>query len=246
MGRNYRKKLTTIGQNSPRIIYTMTREIIDFIKTNYDIKTICDVGCGNAAHSETLKNDFKDIMFTVLDFSEAAINRLQTKRHIFQNIILASSDRLPFEDKQFDVTLCCENLEHLYQEQVIAAVKELIRVSRFVIITIPKEEHVINKAFLDLELVEAKNDMKVLKFFDYNCLEGAIHKSVIFKDSLYDAGFKHITQWNEQSQAYYCEADRIDVNKLYVKGIKLCDMIDTVDLKKKYIHLLEKSYSFLD
>jgi len=52
--------------------------------------------------------------------------------------VVASVTDLPFEDKAFDVSMCCQVLEHLPFDQFVPALKELGRVSRRgVVISLP-------------------------------------------------------------------------------------------------------------
>lgn len=48
--------------------------------------------------------------------------------------IIASVTQLPFDDDAFDVSMCCQVLEHLPQDQFLPALKELTRVSRTAVV----------------------------------------------------------------------------------------------------------------
>ncbi|MCR9216959.1 MAG: class I SAM-dependent methyltransferase [Phycisphaerales bacterium] len=48
--------------------------------------------------------------------------------------VVASVTNLPFEDDSFDVSMCCQVLEHLPFDRFVPAIKELSRVSRHAIL----------------------------------------------------------------------------------------------------------------
>jgi ubiquinone/menaquinone biosynthesis C-methylase UbiE len=86
-----------------------------------DIRLL-DVGCGEA----TLRKYFGEGRYTGIDITTAADLRMN----------LDSVAKLPFGDREFDVTLCIETLEHLESPNVIA--NELFRVTRNnVLISLP-------------------------------------------------------------------------------------------------------------
>ena len=51
---------------------------------------------------------------------------------MFDKIIYASSSLLPIKDKEYDISLSMENLEHLYYEEVLDAFKEFQRISKII------------------------------------------------------------------------------------------------------------------
>ena len=55
-------------------------------------------------------------------------------------IMYASVTNLPFADKSIDVVTCMEVLEHLDRQSFGAALHELRRVNRFLVVTVPYNE----------------------------------------------------------------------------------------------------------
>ena len=83
---------------------------------------LLDVGCGDAK----LRKYFGSGLYTGIDMSTAADLKLN----------LDSVAKLPFQDREFDATLCIETLEHLESPQSIA--NELFRVTKnSVLISLP-------------------------------------------------------------------------------------------------------------
>jgi len=187
--RSYRQEITTIGQHSADYLNVYVQEAIHKISMNHNICKIGDIGCGIGLHSKMLKNKFDHIHFTGIDFSKATIDYLSQNK-IFDEIILASSSKLPITDKYFDIVISMENLEHLYYEDVLEALYELKRTSKFIIITTPIPELVVNTRWIIGEITEATEDMIPLTEHDYSCLESCVHKSILNPRSLLEAGFK--------------------------------------------------------
>ena len=182
--REYRTKITQIGQNSPLYLNTPVSEIIESIKHS----TIADIGCGNGEQCKLFKNNFK-AKFIGVDFSPATVDYLN-KEKIFDEVYLCSSDKLPLKDKGCDISLSMENLEHLYIDQVYNALLELIRISNYIIITTPAPEYCMNLNWIIPEIKEAEQDDIPLSEYDYICLESAVHKSTIYPESMKKCGFE--------------------------------------------------------
>jgi len=237
--RPYRKQICSVGQHSPEYL---SKYVIDTIQINsIPTDTFIDVGCGVGFHSNLLKKVFQS-RFIGVDFSDATI-RYHKKLDvpIYDEIYHCSSAKLP--DIHGTISLCMENLEHLYYEDVVEAINELKRVGDYVIITIPTPETVINKWWLENEIIEASLDTIPLTEYEYNCLESCVHKSCIKIDSLFKAGFKTVYPHYDESRCYYSKSDELDVEKLEIYGIRKQMIADIKNYKLKYITLLEKSYT---
>ena len=232
--REYRTKITQIGQNSPLYLNKVVSDIIKDI----DHSIIVDIGCGNGKQCELFKNKFK-AKFIGVDFSPATINYLN-KEKIFDEVYLCSSDKLPLNDKSSNISLSMENLEHLYTDQVYNALSELIRISEYVIITTPAPEYCMNLNWLIPEINEAYQDNIPLTEHDYICLESAVHKSTIYPESMKKCGFE-ISSFNE-SMIYHGKTNNIDLNHLLFDGIKRPNL--DLNYKDKYLSLLNKCVAF--
>ena len=237
--RKYRKEITEMGQQSNIYLNKYVQDVLNILP---DFNIIGDIGCGLGFHTDILKKIYPDKKFIGVDFSKPTIDYLK-KTNIFDQVFLASSKELPITDKYLDVAISMEALEHLYYEDVMDALYELKRVSKYIIITTPIPQLVINIKWLIHELTEAVNDMDYMSENDYKCLESCVHKSIIFPQSLINAGFKQIKKYNTESECYYVESDKLDLSQIEFLGIKQNDLLNNCLYKNKYIDLLNKSLS---
>jgi len=164
----------------------------------------------------------------------------------YNNVALCKSDRLPYEDREFDICLSMENLEHLYGQVSIDALREMQRVSRHVIITTPSPEHVVNFDFLHQEIKEAVDDLLPLTYREFICLESAVHKSVLLPKSMIKAGFR---QFGSPSHSFFwAKSDDISLDNVRCVGIRernsaprIANANNETDYRKDYIVLLADS-----
>lgn len=98
---------------------------------HYGIKSgdrILDVGCGKGY----LLYDFTQVVPGVevsgIDISEYAINN--AKEDMRSNLKMGSAVSLPYEGKSFDLVISLTTLHNLYCYDMVAALKEIERVSR--------------------------------------------------------------------------------------------------------------------
>jgi ubiquinone/menaquinone biosynthesis C-methylase UbiE/rubredoxin len=114
-------------------IKTVTSHIPD------DVKSILDAGCGNGIFINYLSehhNRFDRIHG--LDRSESALKFVKTGKTI------GNIDNLPFHDREFDLVVCLEVLEHLPDTVFQKALKNLGRVAnKYVMVSVPFEEDLV-------------------------------------------------------------------------------------------------------
>ncbi len=109
----------------------------------------------------------------------------------YDKIVLANAKQLPFEDGVVDTALAVETLEHLWPDDVVGALEELIRVSKAeVIITSPFPYDVVNPGWLAREIEAARSDPVPMGYEEYCLLMGAIHKSALEPSDMKKAGFR--------------------------------------------------------
>jgi ubiquinone/menaquinone biosynthesis C-methylase UbiE len=245
--RQYRRLLVEAGQASPPGIASLINKILDQNLGNVPVSSL-DVGCGLGTQMQRLKSFSKERYkkTTGLDWSPATV-KMHSSTDIYDDVKLADSSALPFEDKQFDLSISMENLEHLYGNLSVESLKEMARVSNYIVISTPLPHQVINFSFLKDELLAANLDKLPLTLHDYVCLESAIHKSTLFPSSLTDAGFVRL---ESNHGVYFGESRKIDFEKIISLGIEddenELDSLSPEDLKKRYIDLLVKSASLHD
>lgn len=88
------------------------------------VKKILEIGIGNKTVSRYLYIHGYDV--TTLDINKN-----------LRSDVVGEITELPFISNKFDAVLCCEVLEHIPFEKVEAALKEIGRISRYVIISLP-------------------------------------------------------------------------------------------------------------
>jgi SAM-dependent methyltransferase len=119
-----RNRITDI--NAPSLKY-----FIDSIPS--DAKTAIDVGCGNGYLLKQVKKNHPHLHLTGVDIKD-------TDQGVDYTYVKANIDKLPFEDKAFDVVFCCHTLEHIINPE--KAVAELKRITKkMLIIAVPCQRY---------------------------------------------------------------------------------------------------------
>ncbi len=114
------------------------------------VDSILDVGCGEGFTLNRLRENNIGRRLEGIEYSEAAI---ELGKRSYPDILITKGDiyNLPYKDKEFDLVLCTEVLEHL--EDPKRALKELIRVSnKYLVLSVPNEP-----LFMLAQLVRGKN-----------------------------------------------------------------------------------------
>ena len=190
--RDYRNKILSVGQNSGTYLSDFVIQMIKALDIN-ELDSIADIGCGNGTHAELLKKKFSNSNIYGVDFAPKTITYLNNnKRDIFKKIIYASTAKIPLANKSVTLVLTMENLEHLYHNDIENAFKELVRISDFIIITIPIITHIVNIPWLTGEIKEAINDSIDLSEIEYESLAACVHKTGFYEESLIEAGLSKL------------------------------------------------------
>lgn len=120
------------SQYSDKNIENKAKALISMIPEN--VTTILDVGCGNGLITNQLAQRY-DI--TGLDISEPALQYVKTKK------VCASASAIPFADREFDLVMSSQLLEHLGESDFFGSLKEIQRVAdKYILISVPNREHV--------------------------------------------------------------------------------------------------------
>ena len=108
------KQEITLGQ------VNTINQIIELLE-ELDVKSILDVGCGNGFLINSLPSDIKVVG---MDISEEAL------KYVKREYVTGSIEDIPFEDNSFDLVVCSDVIEHLYEDVLIKGIDELKRVSK--------------------------------------------------------------------------------------------------------------------
>ncbi|MFH1749720.1 MAG: class I SAM-dependent methyltransferase [bacterium] len=115
--------------------------ILRFLKTisrlvsKIDAETLLDIGSGEGFVLKSILAD-NNLQATALDPNENALIELKKR---LPNVQIKNDciEHIPYKDNSFDLVVCCEVLEHL--EEPASALKELKRVGRNYILSVPNE-----------------------------------------------------------------------------------------------------------
>jgi SAM-dependent methyltransferase len=178
-----------------------------------------------------------------LDFSSGAFGFLSRWGGHYDKIVLANAEQLPFEDGAVDTALAVETLEHLWPDDVVGAIEELIRVSKAeVIITSPFPYDVVNPGWLAREIEAARCDPVPMVYEEYCLLLGAIHKSALEPSDMKKAGFRVISIDGAlaTSALYMGKSAEIDVSAIALPcGIRAQEAkVGLPDYRDSYLELL--------
>jgi SAM-dependent methyltransferase len=91
----------------------------------HDFKKGLDVGCGRANGVQYAREQGADVYGC--DVSTGAV-KCWKDRGVDQYCRVASADNLPYANKEFDMVLCSEVMEHIPEENVLKVLKEIFRV----------------------------------------------------------------------------------------------------------------------
>lgn len=242
MVRYYRQDLRKNGMTSPPELANYPVYVIANLHNELLQRplSVLDVGCGSGAQMRRITETVGDQFFSRrvgIDWSQRAVELLQEQR-IYDSVVHAQSSVLPFANREFDVAISMENIEHLYSDQIIPAISELCRVASYVIITTPRPEDCINQEWLSKEIPEAELDTDPMDYSDWLLLEGAAHKSIINPESMLEAGFS----WDYPLHGkYFGISDNVDVSKIRYSALAQEPLPDTDDYRQHYIKLLKDS-----
>jgi len=241
MSRWYRESIKQ-GQTSPDYLAAFAVNCINPISVDLNRPlTILDVGCGSGEQFSNISNRVGLEKFSKklgIEWSPSAVKKHQTKS-IFDQVVHCESDRLPFADQEFDIVTSVENLEHLYAEDVRLAVEELKRVADYVILITPLPVDVINYQFLNREIAEASADVEALGFEEFMALEGAVHKSVVYPESMETAGFVYFP---DNHGYYFARSSDIDTAKIKYTGMtRRPQPASDSDFRNYYLQVLQDS-----
>ncbi len=113
--------------------------ILDEAKSRHSIKTICEVGCGEGELLKILHQKFPDAKLSACDIANSETKKAKTNTKDFNvHFTNQNAEKLSqYTNKQFDLVICCEVLEHLENPQ--NGISELNRIAKFGVTSVPLE-----------------------------------------------------------------------------------------------------------
>ncbi len=141
--------------------------VLEFLPN--DFVSIIDVGCGNGAFLNSLREITGDMSF---HFSVGFDRSTSAIRQIKGNAVQGSIAHLPFPDQSFDLVLCQEVLEHLPQQDYRLALEELARIAkRYVLITVPNSDDLANSLCMCKHCQCWFNSSRHVRSFDQSSIQ---------------------------------------------------------------------------
>ena len=131
--KDYEKYYTDLGINGSQ---EKVDHILSFIKDEYLFTSVVDIGCGPGVCLREIANGLNIKRRVGTDISMFILKEAQkqNKKGVFYR---ADSTALPFKNKEFDVALIIDVLEHV--EQPDKVLEEAKRISNYIIIKAPIE-----------------------------------------------------------------------------------------------------------
>jgi len=103
------------------------------------VHSIADIGCGNGIFSNYVRKKDKDMEIIGIDNSQEALKYVETQKY------KGDIESLPFKDKEYDLSVALEVIEHLSYDKYESVLKEISRISRkYIIISVPNREKLKN------------------------------------------------------------------------------------------------------
>jgi len=134
-------------------------------------RTFVDVGCGYGSIGYLLRVHL--LMSRIkgeligLDVSREYFQHL-TQSNVYDHLVLASASALPFKDKEIDVSLSIEVIEHLDKREAIRMLQELDRITKKrAILTTPNGFHQVFEALNIYEIHRSGWTPSELKKFGF-------------------------------------------------------------------------------
>ncbi len=117
--------------NNERRLFVLANSIVR-LRPN----RILDIGCGSGFLAGLIRKELPDIEIHGVDFSIEALKRCKNLSQVY--CVDLEQSHLPFKGEVFDLIICTEVLEHLFQpERVVAEIHRLLTINGIGIITVP-------------------------------------------------------------------------------------------------------------
>ena len=132
-----------------REIFDLTLSILeDVTKNNPKLTKALDAGCGVGSFTFELSQRFPQLKQIVgVDFLKEIVSVAFEKTKNDKKISFIQADLLnmPFDDRNFDLTICIDVLHHIYSDDFKIVIKELTRVTeKYLLLEIRNKKNIFN------------------------------------------------------------------------------------------------------
>lgn len=132
----YYNKKKSVPYKTQQSVRNMILTLMKVDKENYN--KILDAGCGNGEFSISLSQLFPASKITGIDYSEDMITLCEYAKNDndINNIEFKVADLLntPFNDNEFDITVCVNTIHHIHKKDLDKAIEEIARITKKVVI----------------------------------------------------------------------------------------------------------------
>jgi ubiquinone/menaquinone biosynthesis C-methylase UbiE len=122
-----------------RFVFQRRLSIIGNISKELDSEKILDAGCGEGHCLEHINGVLGEREYYGVDITKEAIDSAST-RCKYAKLFQANIKKLPFDDNYFDLVICTEVIEHIYDTKaVLSEIERVLKPGGNLIITFPNE-----------------------------------------------------------------------------------------------------------
>jgi ubiquinone/menaquinone biosynthesis C-methylase UbiE len=117
---------------------TTFRLLLKTIKENNHISTICEIGCGEGELLKILREYFPHAEIFACDLSPNEIKKAKVNcKGLNIHFSVQDAQQLNYKDKQFDLLVACEVLEHIPEPN--KTISEMQRIGKLAVVSMPIE-----------------------------------------------------------------------------------------------------------
>ena len=130
----YYNKKESIPYKTQQSVRNIVLTLMHGDEDNYN--KILDTGCGNGEFSISLSQLFPASRITGIDYSEDMITLCEHAKKDVDTVEFKVADLLntPFDDNEFDITVCVNTIHHIHKKDLDKAVEEIARITKKTVI----------------------------------------------------------------------------------------------------------------
>ena len=143
----FRENSQTENNLQQRKIFGLCMSLLeDIVQKNPEINKVIDVGFGTGDFTLEFAKHFPQFKQVIgIDFLKEIVDIAQEKTENYKQVTFMQGDamNMPFNDRNFDITICMDVLHHTYSKDFTKAIGELARVTnRYIILEIRNKKNI--------------------------------------------------------------------------------------------------------
>ena len=126
----YYNKKKSVPYKTQQSVRNIVLTLMKGDKENYN--KILDAGCGNGEFTISLSQQLPASKITGIDYSEDMVKLCEHAKKDINNIEFKVADLLntPFDDNEFNITMCLNTIHHIQKKDLDNAVEEIARITK--------------------------------------------------------------------------------------------------------------------